>query len=69
MVTDGDYIYHGKHWVIYKIVEYIYCIPESNKTLYVNYTSITECKKRNYNEIPLHTHRLALTNQTITSIG
>ena len=40
MVTDGDYACHGEHWVVYRTVEWLCCIPETNTTLYVNCTSI-----------------------------
>ena len=31
---------HDEHWVIYEIVESLYCTPETNIILYVNYTGI-----------------------------
>ena len=31
---------HDEHWVMYGIVESLYNIPETNITLYVNYTGI-----------------------------
>ena len=37
---DQEYAYTDEHWVMYKIVELLYCIPETNITLYVNYTWI-----------------------------
>ena len=40
MVTDGDYIYHGEHWVMSGTIESICCTPETNIRLYVIYTSI-----------------------------
>ena len=40
MLTDGDYAYCGKQWVIYRIVESICCTSETNIALYVNYNSI-----------------------------
>lgn len=36
MVTDGDYTYHGKHWVMHKTVESIHYAHETNITFYVN---------------------------------
>lgn len=36
----GDYNYHGEHRVIHRIVESIYCMPKTNKTLCANYISI-----------------------------
>ena len=35
-----EYSYHGEHWAMYKIVKSLYCTPENNITLYVNYTGI-----------------------------
>ena len=34
------YSYHDEHWVKYEIVESLYCTPETNITVYVNYTGI-----------------------------
>ena len=31
---------HDEHWLMYRIVEPLYCIPETNRTLYVKYTGI-----------------------------
>ena len=39
-MTDGDYTYRGKQWVMYRTAESICCSPETNITLYVNYTSV-----------------------------
>ena len=41
-INDGikEYTYHDEHWVIYRIVESLYCTPETNMTLYVKYTGI-----------------------------
>lgn len=33
-MADGDYIYCGKHWVMYRIVKSPYYTPEANITLY-----------------------------------
>ena len=42
MVIAGDYSY-SEHFIIYRIVESVCCMPESVYiTLYVNYTSIKE---------------------------
>ena len=35
-----DYIYHDEHWVMCRIFEPLYCMPETNMTLYVNYTRV-----------------------------
>ena len=37
MVTDGNYTHCGEHWVMYRIVESLYCTPETNTTLYVTH--------------------------------
>ena len=34
-----EYTY-DEHWVMYRIVESLYCTPETNFTLYVNYIGI-----------------------------
>ena len=36
---DGDCTYRGEHQVMCRIVESLCCTLETNKTLYVNYTS------------------------------
>ena len=38
-MKDGDYTYPGKHSIMYRIIESLCCIPETNITLYINYTS------------------------------
>lgn len=49
MVTDGNYTYHGKHFVLY-IIWYHCVVPETNITAYINYISIKniEIKKLNF---------------------
>lgn len=42
-MTGGDYTY-GEHSTMYRIVESRCCIPETNITFYVNYTSIKKVK-------------------------
>lgn len=42
MVTDGNWTYHGNHFVICENIELLNCTPETNKILYVSYTSITK---------------------------
>ena len=37
---DYDYTYHDEHQVMCRSVESLYCIPETNITLYVNSTGI-----------------------------
>ena len=37
-IGEGDY--HEEHWVVYRIVGSLYCIPKTKITLYVNYTRI-----------------------------
>jgi len=41
-MTDGDYIYHGEHKLMYRIVESICGTPETNTTLYVNLLPFTK---------------------------
>ena len=36
----NEYTYHDEHWEMYRIVESLYCTPETNITLYVNCTGI-----------------------------
>ena len=43
---EEGYTYPNEHRVMYRIVESLYCTPETNVTLYVNYTRI---KKINTN--------------------
>ena len=43
---DWEYTYHDEHWVMYTIVESLYCTPVPNMGLYVNYTWI-KIKKKN----------------------
>ena len=47
-VGDGDkeYIYCDEHWIVYRTVETLHCTPETNITLYVNYTGIKIIKKK-----------------------
>lgn len=40
MVTDGDRAYHDEHFTMYTDGESLPCRSETNKILYVNYTSI-----------------------------
>lgn len=40
MVTDANQTYHEEHLVMYKNIESLECTPETNRILYVNYTSI-----------------------------
>ena len=39
MVTNGNWIYYGDHFVMYKNIESVCCTPETNITLCVNYNS------------------------------
>ena len=41
-----EYIFHDEHWVVNRIPESLYCIPEMNTTLYVNYTRIKKLNKK-----------------------
>ena len=40
MIEIKKYTYHDEHRVMYRIVESLYYTPETNITLYVNYTGI-----------------------------
>ena len=46
MVTDHNYTYHGEDCIMYKLVTSLCCMPETNITLYVNYTSIKKKKEQ-----------------------
>lgn len=35
MVTDSGYTCHGEHWEMYRIVESLFYMPETNIMLYV----------------------------------
>ena len=37
MVTEGDYIYCGEHFIMYRIVESICCTPETNIVCQVHF--------------------------------
>ena len=39
-IGEGDLecTYHDEHWVMYRVIEALCCTPETNITLYVNYT-------------------------------
>ena len=51
MVTDGAT--HGvRHNIKYRLVESLCCIPETNVTLYVNYTSIKNKIKHKSQKMP-----------------
>ena len=41
MIKEG-----GEYGIIYRIVKSLYCTPETNRTLYVNYTSIINILKK-----------------------
>ena len=44
--VDWEHSYH-EHCVIHGIVKSLHCVPETNKTLYANYTGIKVKKKEN----------------------
>ena len=44
MVTDGSYAYR-EHSITHRVVESLCCIPETNVTLYVNYTQVKKKKE------------------------
>lgn len=54
-MIDGYYTYHGKHWVMYRILESICHILETNITLYASCISIIikEPPGREYSAHPL----------------
>ena len=35
-----EYNYYDEHWIMYRIVEPLNCIPETNITIYIDYTGI-----------------------------
>ena len=43
---DSEHTHFDEHWVIYGIVESLYYNPETNITLYINYTGIKNKKER-----------------------
>ena len=43
---DINQTYCGDHFVIYTNTESLYCIPETNIMLYVNYTSMKKTKRK-----------------------
>ena len=51
MMEIKEYTY-DEHWVMYRIVESLYCTPETNITLDINYISIF-FKKNKINKIPV----------------
>ena len=60
-MTDGDY-HHGEQGLMHRIVESMRCTLETNLTLYVNYTSITNKQKPNRHrqelfQCPLRIHK------------
>ena len=54
---DGDKEYTcDEHWVICGIAELLYCTPEANITLYVNYTEHTHTHTHRHTHTHTHTH-------------
>lgn len=45
-MTDADNTYQGEHRIMYRIVQTMLYTPETEITSYVNYTSITNFKKK-----------------------
>ena len=45
-----EYTCTDKHWVMYRIVESLYCTPETNITLYQNKNSINK-KIKGFKEV------------------
>lgn len=56
MVTDSNDAYHGEHSIVYRIVKSPSCTPETNTTLYVNYTSRTTININTNTNIYEHTY-------------
>ena len=52
MVTDGSRT-RDEHSITYKLVKSPCCTPETNVTLYVNYTQIKELKKNKKQKTPM----------------
>ena len=50
-MTDGRYTC-DKHSIMYRCVELLGCIPETNVALYVNYTQIKKMKSNCQNDFP-----------------
>lgn len=44
-VKGIEYTYFDEHWEMHRIVASLYCAPETNMTLYGNYTGIKFFKK------------------------
>lgn len=40
MVIDGNYTYQGEHCIMYEIAKLLCYTPETDITLYINYTPI-----------------------------
>ena len=44
MVTDGNYTFHGEHFVMFRTIESVWYIPETKKTFYVIYNKKSQLK-------------------------
>ena len=42
----GGYVYRGEHLAVYRIMESLYCTPETTITLYVSYPSLIKIKRK-----------------------
>lgn len=56
MVTDIDYTYFGEHSTVSRIAETLYCIPETNVTFHVNYTSLKKKLHSLFKKLLLNLH-------------
>ena len=45
MVTDGNYTYCDKHFMMYIIVKSLCCTPETNIIFFISHTSIKKKKE------------------------
>lgn len=40
MATDVNWTYHGNHFLMYEIVQSLWCAPETNRIVCVNYPQL-----------------------------
>ena len=48
-----------KHRMMYGSIDSLYCTPDANFTLHLNW-NLNKNLKKNHNEIPLHTQKIAI---------
>ena len=46
MVPDDNQIYHGDHFEMYRNIDSLCCVTQTNVVLQINYTSKTNTKKK-----------------------